>query len=405
MYSLALLLLGILALGSVPLPGPAAIEVVRVMDGPAIAVHRQPGVPIVSLRMSILAPDPAGYAGVGHMIQHAIYPALQERVSRIGGTVNIQRTSDAIVYTVTGPAVEIEYMADLMISALQPPQAPVDVILRAERELREERLAEWETAPAHTRSFLRAQVFPADLSAAGTDRSATRFSSTTLPAIWADLYDPERVSVVAVGDVYLGDVIEAFEGLPAAFETPRLGMERDSVVLTSLAPAQATQGWFGNAYLATDLPPAAVNVATRMLGDLIRDRLPTAQVEPEHWWTHHGQAIALIVAVPGPEMAAARRAMGTAVSTLLDEATSASVAHTANAIRREMLFYARTPDRMAEVIGQFIDREGDPHATDTFFADLERVDVEAVRAVLERIRERTPARVEIPPQALRPRGG
>lgn len=381
----------------------ASFATVELTNGASIAVHRQPGVPLVSLRMSILAPDPAGYAGAGHMIQHILYPSLQDRVRRIGGTVQLQRTADAIVYTVTGPAVELPALSELLVSTLQPPAAPVDAVLRAERELREERLAEWETAPAHTRALLRAQLFPGDLSAAGTDRSATRFSSSTIPAIWTEMYRPERVSVVAVGDVYLSDVETAFAAIPEAYEVRRLGIEQDTVTLMSLAPAEATRAWYGRGWQTTDLAPAAVTVTTHLLGNAIRDRLPTAQVDAEHWWTHFGQAITLIVAIPARGADDARVELDLAVSSLYARLDDAQVAAAARTIRREMLFFSRTPERMAELIGQFIDREGDPGGTEAFYRELDEMDVDDVRDVLTVIRERNPAVVEIPPQALRPR--
>lgn len=375
----------------------------RLANGAAVTVHRQPGVPVVALRMSIIAADPAGYAGAGHMIQHVQYPSLRDRARRVGGTIQTQRTSDAIVYTVVGPAIELDDLAALLVDALRPPQAPIDVVLRAERELREERLAEWETAESHTRSHLRAQMFPADVSAAGTDRASTRFSVESLPEIWAMMYQPDRVSVVAVGDVHLSDVESAFAGIPAAYQPRQLEIERDSLVLTPLAPPQATRAWLGTGYLASDLPASAVSVATRLLGDFVRDRVPAGQVEAEHWWTHHGQAVVLIVSVPEADLAASWRLLNTAVPTLLDRVDFLDVVEAAAAIRREMLFHSRTPDRMAEVIGQFIDRDGDPNATEAYYTALENLDDEIVRTVLETLAGRTPARVEVPPQALRPR--
>ena len=369
----------------------------------AVVLHRQPGLKVVSLRLSVLANDPPGYAGAGHMIQHLLYPSLKERAARVGGQLQMQRTSDAIVYTLTGPASELRYMAQLLTSTLSPAAAPVDAILRAERDLREERLAEWETAPSHARSTLRAQLFPADISAAGTDRSATRLTASALPRIWADLYDPENVSVVAAGDVYLQDVQEAFADLPSRSGAAPLPISRDSVVLGSLAPAQATRGWIASAYLASDQPPAAVNVAVRLLGDRLRRIVPNAQVDAEHWWTHHGQAAALIAAAPQPDLTGLRRAMGTVVAALLEDVSFLQVTDAAAAIRRELLFYSRTPDRMTDVIGQFVDREGDAEALERFYNDLDDLDDRDVRAVLERLIERTPARIEIPPQTLRTR--
>jgi predicted Zn-dependent peptidase len=382
---------------SVPAP---RVEQARTAERAAVVLHRQPGLPVVSLRLSILANDPPGYAGAGHMVQHLIYPGLQDRAARVGGQLQMQRTSDAIVYTITGPASELSYMAQVLTSTLSAPTAPVDAILRAERDLREERLAEWETAPSHARSHLRAQLFPADISAAGTDRSATRLTASALPRIWADLYDPAHVSVVAVGDVYLDDVQEAFSDIPSKSTSPALSISRDSVVLGSLAPPQATRGWVASAYLASDQPPAAVNVAVRLLGERLRRTVPNAQVDAEHWWTHHGQAAALVAAAPERDLPALRRAMGTVVASLLADVSFLQVTDAAAAIRRELLFYSRTPDRMTEVIGQFVDREGDPDALERFYTELSAMDDRDVRAVLERLLERTPARIEIPPQTL-----
>lgn len=371
-------------------------------QAPAIVVHRQPGVPIVSLRLSLLASDPPGYAGAGHLIQHLRYPGLRDQAARVGGRAQIERTADAVVYTVTGPAAELPFLSQLLLSTLSPPQVTTGEFLLADRELREERLAEWETAQAHARSMLRSQLFPGDISAAGNDRSAARFTPGNLANVWSSMYRPDRVSILAVGDVYLADVQREFADMPAAGSTT-LGIQRDSVVLSALAPAQATRAWLGAAYPASDLEPAAVSVVARMLGDLLRARVPGAQVEAEHWWTHHGQAIAIVAAMPERDLATARRVLGTAVGTLLEDVDFLTVSAAATAIRREMLFYSRTTERMAELIGAFVDRQGDPNAAERFYSGLDSLDDDDVRDLLERLIERTPARVEIAPQILEQR--
>jgi predicted Zn-dependent peptidase len=72
----------------------------------------------------------------------------------------------------------------------------------------------------------------------------------------------------------------------------------------------------------------------------------------------------------------------------------------ATLVRREMLLHARTPDRMAELVGSFADRNGEPDALQRFFDDLDRVGLTDVERVLDRLVARTPARVDVPPQAL-----
>ena len=73
---------------------------------------------------------------------------------------------------------------------------------------------------------------------------------------------------------------------------------------------------------------------------------------------------------------------------------------TARAIRRDLLFYSRTPDRMAEVLGQFVDRGGDASSAQEFYSQLESVDGAAVRRLLAALAAEPAVRAEIPPQRL-----
>jgi len=209
MTLLLLPLIASLATGdSLPLPRSLPPPAAAVgAEGAVVVVHRQPAVPLVSLRMAILADDPPGYAGAGHLAQHLLQGALRDQVALVGGQVQLQRTSDAVVYTVTGPASELGFLAGVLRSALRPPQASEAALLRASRELAEERLAEWEAADRHVRSALRARLFPEDLSAAGTESAANRLmEDDALRTAWARLYRPDRVVVTAVGDVRVAEV-------------------------------------------------------------------------------------------------------------------------------------------------------------------------------------------------------
>ena len=64
----------------------------------------------------------------------------------MGGRVEVERTADAVVYTVVGPARELDYLAGVLRAALRP-RAATEALLRGPARPAEERLAEWETAP------------------------------------------------------------------------------------------------------------------------------------------------------------------------------------------------------------------------------------------------------------------
>jgi predicted Zn-dependent peptidase len=397
MLALALALAGAAAADTVP----ARPQPDRDAPPPEVVVHRQPAMPVVALRLSVLADDPPGYAGAGHLFQHLLLPSLQEQVRRVGGRVAISRTPDALVYTVTGPATELDYLAGVLRSTLRAPVAGTGEMLQALRQVGEERSAEREIAPRYMRAALRARVFPDQLSSAGTEAAARRLEIAKLDEVWAAMYRPERVSVMAAGDVQADDVRRAFRTLPDAEGSAAEALE-DSLPAFGGIPPEATRGWIGVAWRADSAAPAAVSVAARLLRESLRGRLPAAQVDAEHWWTHEGQALALVIAAPEPQLPAARQAAADALDSLAAGLDSAAVRRAAAGLRRDMLFYARTPERMVELLGEFTDRTGDRGAAAAFYDALDRVDVDAVRAVLEALNLGEAVRLEVPPQKLKP---
>lgn len=370
---------------------------------PAVTVHRQPELPVVALRLSLLADDPAGYAGAGHLFQHLLLPTMEEQVSRVGGRVQATRTADAVVYTVVGPAGELEYLAGVLRGALRAPAPGTAQLLGALNELAAERDAERETAPGFVRAALRSRIFPGETPPAGTPSAATRLTTARLGEVWAAMYDPDRVSLVAVGDVQADAVQRAFRVLPGAGDDPAAPALTDSVPGFATGAPQATRGWVGMAVAAPDADPAALSVAAWLLRADLRRRLPAAEVAVEHWWTHQGQALAVVAAVPGTQLAAARRTVAGALAAVDTRVTDERVAEAAQGVRRDMLFFARTPERMAEVLGSFADRTREPDAAQRFYAALERVDAAAVRAALAQLSAAEPTLVEVSPQRLNTR--
>ncbi|HEX2208828.1 MAG TPA: hypothetical protein VHG93_14205 [Longimicrobium sp.] len=375
-----------------PPPDPVAAE-------PAIVVLRQPALPIVALRLSLLADDPPGYAGAGHLMQHLFLPRLEERMARVGGRVQAVRTSDAVVYTVIGPAVELDYMAEVLRSVLRAPAPGTAEMLAAAAAVSQERGAEREIAPQYVRAALRARLFPADLPPAGTEAAMARLNTARLDAVWAAMYRPERVSIVAVGDVEIEGVRRAFRDVPAA-QGEGVAPLADSVRAFAADTPQATRGWFGRAWNASAADPAALTVTARLLRNHLRRRMTRSSVDVEHWWTHHGQALALVVATADSLVPVARRTVEGSLTALQANLDQALIRDAAASVRREMLFFARTPERMADVLGAFSDRGEEAGAAQRFYTAVAEVTEDDVRAVLTLLLEQEPAIVEVPPQRL-----
>jgi predicted Zn-dependent peptidase len=370
---------------------------------PAVTVHNQPALPVVALRLSIVADDPPGYAGAGHLFQHLALPALQDQAARVGGRVQAIRGSDAIVYSVVGPASELDYLAGILRSALRAPSPAGAQMLQAAGALAEERAEERETAPAYVRAALRSKLFPADLPAAGTADAAARLQSASLADVWGEIYSPDRVSVVAVGDVDLAAVERAFRTLPPSPGAGRLtDAVSDTVPALEADTPQATRGWIASAWRADDADPAALSVTARLLRNHLRRRMTRSSVDVEHWWTHHGQALALVVATPDSLVATARRTVDGALAALSANLTDAAVRDASSSVQREMLFYSRTPERMAELLGEFADRGTGRDAAQRYYAGLAAVTQEDVARVLDQLRAGEPATVFVPPQRIPP---
>jgi predicted Zn-dependent peptidase len=370
-------------------------------DAPAVTVHRQPALPMVALRLSIVAPDPPGLAGAGHLVQHLHLASLEEQAARVGGRVQAVRGSDAIVYSLVGPASELPYLAGVLRGALRAPTPSSGELLAALSALAEERAAERETAPRYVRAALRARLFPADLPPAGTELAAARLETSPVAEVWGEIYRPERVSLVAVGDVELEAVQRAFRDLPAAPGGGSLGgLFADTVATLEADTPQATRGWIGRAYAAPEASPAALSVATRLLQTGLRRRMTRSQVEVEHWWTHQGQALALVVATADSLLPAAGRTTSTALEWLGQNLSDAGVRDAAAGVRRDMVFFSRTPERMAALIGEFADRSGDPDAAQQFYAALEEVTADDVRAVLAILSAQDPVALTVRAQRI-----
>jgi predicted Zn-dependent peptidase len=369
-------------------------------EGPArIIVHRQPQLPLVALRLSILMNDPPGYSGAGHLVQHLQLARMQEAAAVVGARVQIARNSDALVYSVMGPASELAQLASVLRLALVVPQVVESEFLTAMHELYEERLAEWETAERHVRATLRSQVFPNDLPAAGTEQAAARLTRARLNDLWSHLYRPDRTSLVAVGNVTAEAVRSAFGELPAPRAGPRLPPLAETVPVRPLAPPEATSAWFGAAWPVWNADPGAVAVTGRLLQRWLAARLDATSVVVEHWWTHEGQALVAVVSTTEAQRRNARSVLADPLSAMQRELDAAAVRAAATGLRREMVFYARTPDRFAELLGSFADREAGVEAQ-AFYDELERARLGDVLLALDELLKADPVRVEVAPQRV-----
>ncbi len=369
-----------------------------------VVVFPQPEEPLAAVRVSV------GLAGTGRpepvaaVLQRLARPRLEAGATALGATLRLRVTPTHAIYALTGAARDLPAMLRLLGDALDPPRADAGALEVARLRTAEAERAVRETPAPLLRARLRAALFP-DLSAADGVIVDSTLTPATLEAFRRRVFRPERLAVVVAGGVRVETVAATLaDWTPAPPAAP--GAARPEVEEGVAAP-QLLGPWLAAGLDApTDASEAALAVAARLVARQLRGtdlRDPTAEL----WWQGGHRAIALLAgarssaaAAPGePDSAAAhaelelRNALRNADRT----ATPDAVARAARELSRDALLAARTPSGLAEYLGGFLDRTGDPGAGQAMLRALQTVGTEEVQRVLDALLAARPVRVELRP--------
>lgn len=362
------------------------------VDGPAVLVRSSPGAPLVALRLSVPIPAASGSAVAAGVLQALAWDGLRAAAAELGASASVTRTATHAVYRIIGPRASFHQMAALLRRAVSWPEADARTIEATTARVVHGDLASLETPALRVRHQLRRELF----AAAGVgDPEAVRAppGPEGLQWYWRRYFVPQRMAVVVVGDVQPEVAASAFRGWPAP---PPAGRPPSTTGEARQVPPEVIYPWAGLGYAGAGVDPAVLMVAAAVLERQLR-AAGVREGAAEYWWGGPGGVV--VVGSGG-----GRSGGGSLASRLLraiaDAAATAgpsTIVEARRALRHTLLFSARTPQGLADLIGEFYDRTGDPDGAAEFLDRLKAVDVAAVQRALRMLADASPRVVEFTP--------
>jgi predicted Zn-dependent peptidase len=401
MVNLAVVVLGLLLGGAQA--GPEAEEIFgplfvsRPQDGPLLVVREQPVPPLIAIRLSVPFEEPPGLIGAARVLQLLVHDRVRSEVERFGGRVELLRTPAHLVYLVQGPASAFGDMVAILRYAVAPPQGAFRTQSANWLTARQEALADLETPDRLIRNRLEAALFPDLASGRAVPNLTEPPSEAALEEFWRRWFRPTEMSVVIVGAIDAETGRAAFRGWP---EPPAPRPWSSVRVMPGAVPdPEVISSRAGLGYPASAGEPAALAVAAALIEELLAP-LQLRQPAAELWWVGGKTALVVIGGAPtgAPTSAAQLGAiLKGSVAAAAARAATSNLEPQRSRILDALVMRARTPGGMASVLGEFLDRTGEPESAGRFLAELRRVDAAAVRDVLRSLIYRPPIMVELDP--------
>ncbi|HEY8470299.1 MAG TPA: hypothetical protein VIL18_11685 [Longimicrobiales bacterium] len=382
--------------------GPVAV--IRPAGGPLVVVREQPESRLVAIRVAVELREPAGEAA--RILAEVVRPRLESGAAELGARAAVEVAPSHLVFRVVGPAGEFERLAALLRRGLVVPAGTTATALDAARIQAQARAAaELDTPGPLLRSLLRDALFPALAGSQGGETGPAPLTAERLAQWWAATARPSRVAVTVAGGVEAALVAAEFEDWPAAgaARDRERGPQRPAPQRASPPAPQVVYRAAGLGYRAHRLDPAVLAVAAALLERrLARSGIPGATAEL--WWNGENRALVLLASEraaaagrDGQAGASLRERLEAAIADMADRPAAAEVLRVRRRLVRDILFAARTAEGMAEVLGQMLDRTGEPMAAHRFLAALQRVDARAVVTALRALGRTQPQAVEVAP--------
>ena len=370
-------------------------EVLSIPGGPEVAVVRTARSDVVSLRVSVPLHEEGAEAGAGHILAMAATERMQGLAGRIGARATAERTPRAIVYQVSGPATELDFLGSILRAGTGPPTS--DVAADALERLRVEQERRLETPRGVLAERLRAALAPVAASVYGTVSSLEQMDRTRLMGIWERSHLRGTARVVAAGGIApelalllandLG-LRDASAGAPLA-----AGDEAGSPV----PDPEVIRHWVAEAYPLLDGDEVGALVAARFLGEAYESANGDFEVGLEIWDTGGATALVVTGAAYGRSRGAMEARLGGMFSEAAARITEDDVDRLSDALRAEIHMAGRTPWGLAAIIGQAWDAGRGPGGTAELTAALDDLGAVQVIGLLGALDRATPVREELRP--------
>ena len=354
---------------SSPSPDFSPDERLTPPEGPQIAVFRNVPGAVVSLRLSFLMAEEAAEAGAGKLIQVQALERASVLAGRVGARVEVHRTPQALVYQVSGPAADWDFLGWILREAIR---SPSDSELEpARRQVRVESDRRMETPEGVLEARIRSRLTPGVPSVHGTPGTLDRMDSGRLRAIWERTHRRENARLVVVGRIPT-ELVLAFVGdlelpdLPNTVPAP----PPEGTGVADAAP-ELIRHWTVDAYPFLRRDEGAALVSARWIAERARAEGADYEIGVEIWEMAGDRALL----VTGAAFARSASQLESRLASLFEDAarliTEDDVTRLSHEVRMEVLLSGRTPWGLAELAGQAWDAGEGPEGLESLLTELQ----------------------------------
>lgn len=363
--------------------------------GPKLIRLTAPGSGLTTLRLSVRVDETVAEAGAGQILVLLGLERARAAAAPMGARVEGARTPWGIAYTVVGASDDFDYLAYVLREAVAEPRLERIEFERARVRAREDADRLRETGSGRLSVDLRAAAVPGSAPLIGTVESIDALTATDVRDLWRRTHRRERMALVIVGAEPLELVLASLKDIGASGRAPFRPTQSPPVARSSRIDVLRT--WYGEAWVAGDVRDPRGAVLAALIAARLRDADATGQTEVELWEVGSSRVLALTGAAYPAGAAAMRRSVSGLVPQIATRLAPDEVAPAVAALRFDLFHVARTPWGLAGLVGRYHDATGSADAAYQHVVELDRVDAASMRAYLQELQRRGPARAEIRP--------
>jgi len=375
--------------------GFRADETLTVPGGPDVTVFRSAAPEVISLRLSFPLKEDRGEAGAGQILRLMAEDRMRPLARRVGARAEVHRTPEAVVYQVSGPIEDLDFLGWVLREGIrQPPGQDFEAALRRVRVENDRRM---ETPEGVLVTRIRDSLAPNSPSVFGTAGSLDRTDAMRLTAIWERSHRRDNARLVVVGRLPDELVLALARDLdiPAGSQSTALqpGDETDS---PDPAP-EVIRHWIVEGYRIMRGDEASALVVAWWLADHARTTTNDFEIGVEIWNIDGSRAL-VVSAAAYPRF---RASMEGSLEGLFQDAvelmTEDDVSSVSQQLRTGIIMSGRSPWGLAELVGQAWDAGSGPEGVETLVADLDVLTRVQVLALVRALEEASPVREELIP--------
>jgi predicted Zn-dependent peptidase len=359
---------------------------------PRILILDAPGAALVTLRLSVPFDPGVDATTAAPILRRLAMNRVAGTAATLGAEVETGTSASALSYTVTGALVDLDHLTFVLRQATAMPlESEGFAAARGELEAGLARIGE--TGEGLVEAELRGRSSPGEASISEVRERVRRFTYADLESVWRATHDPDRMTLVVVGDVATPILLAALSGL-GADRMP----DPPSAAIAPSPPVRdrpdILRRWHGLAWRSTPtFDPRAV-VAASLAAAYLREQRDGYEAYVRLWEGRSHDVLALVGSAYGNDATALRRQLAALPTTLAQTLDEASVRDAVQRLHWNLLSQARTPWGRANLVGRFLETGATPDAARRYVDALLSLTAADIRTYLSDLAASDPIAVQ-----------